>query len=100
MRSILKYFRWLYVHSKGARWAVVANILLGTVTVGLNMAFILICKRLVDVATGVIPGHFWVTAGWAIAVTVVRLAVSEVNTRIENLTNSKLNFSIRADLYS
>ena len=100
MKSILKYFRWLYVHSKGARWAVVANILLGTVTVGLNMAFILICKRLVDVATGVVAGHFWVTAGWAIAVTVVRLAVSAVNTRIENLTSSKLNFSIRADLYS
>ncbi|MBO4340969.1 MAG: ABC transporter ATP-binding protein [Bacteroidales bacterium] len=64
------------------------------------MSFILICKRLVDVATGVVPGHLWVTAIWAVAVTVARLAVSAVNTRIENLTNSKLNFSIRADLYS
>jgi len=100
VKSALKYLRWLYVHSKGARWQVLANILLGTVNVGLNMAFILICKHLVDVATGVAAGNLWVAAGWAIGVTVVRLAVSAVNGRIESLTNSRLNFNIRADLYA
>ena len=99
-RKAGKYFRWLYAHSGGARWQIVANILLGTVNVGLTMAFILICKRLVDIATGVVEGTLLTTAIWAVAVTILRLTVSAVNVRIENLTNSKLNFAIRADLYN
>ena len=100
MKSILKYARWLWHHSRGARWQVIANILLGTVNVGLNMAFILICKRMVDVATGVHPGNLLTWVLWAVGVTVLRLAVSAINQRIENLTNSKMNFTIRKDLYS
>lgn len=99
MKRLLGYFRWLYVHSEGARWQVLANILLGTVNVALNMAFILLCKRLVDIATGVVSGTLWVTALWAVGVTVLRLAVQAVNTRLESLTNSRMNFNIRKDLY-
>jgi ABC-type multidrug transport system fused ATPase/permease subunit len=100
MKSVLKYVRWLYVHSKGARWQLVANILLGTVNVGLNMAFILICKRMVDVATGVHEGNLLSWVLWAVGVTVTRLTVSALNVRIENLTNSRMNFAIRKDIYS
>ena len=52
MKTILKYLRWLWAHSVGARGAVLLNILLGTVNVGLNLYFIWLCKRLVDIATG------------------------------------------------
>ena len=100
MKSILKYCRWLWAHSKGARWQVIVNILLGTANVGLNMAFILICKRMVDVATGVHDGNLLTWVLWAVGITVTRLAVSAVNVRIENLTNSRMNFAIRKDLYS
>ena len=100
MKRIWEYFHWLYVHSKGARWQVIANILLGTVNVGLNMAFILICKRMVDVATAVVQGNLLTWVLWAVGITLARLAVSAVNQRIENLTNSKMNFAIRKDLYS
>lgn len=100
MKSILKYVHWLWRHSKGARWQIIANVLLGTVNVALNMAFILICKRMVDVATGVIEGNLLTWVLWAVGVTVTRLAVSAINVRLENLTNSRMNFTIRRDLYS
>ena len=56
MKDILKYFRWLWNHSVGARGAVLANILLGSLNVGLNLFFIFLCKRLVDIATGAASG--------------------------------------------
>lgn len=99
MKNALKYLKWLYVHSKGARWQLTANVLLGTVNVALNMAFILVCKHLVDLATGVAEGSLLTWAVWAGILIVSRLAVSALNVRIENLVNSRMNFAIRAELY-
>lgn len=100
MKDILKYFRWLWSHSVGARGAVLLNILLGSLNVGLNLFFIFLCKRLVDIATGHAEGSLgWFTAA-VILVVILRLVVSAVNVRVENLTNSKMNFIIRKGLYS
>ena len=100
MKDILKYLRWLWSHSVGARAAVLVNILLGSLNVGLNLVFIFLCKRLVDIATGVVPGSLgWYTA-IVLVVVVLRLVISAVNVRVENLTNSKMNFIIRKGLYS
>ena len=95
---MLKYFRWLWKHSVGARGAVLANIFLGTLNVGLNLYFIYLCKRLVDIATGAVTGNLALYTGIVLAVIVLRLAVSAINVRLENLTNSKMNFIIRKDL--
>ena len=100
MKEILKYVRWLWSHSVGARGAIVANILLGTLSVGLNLFFIFLCKRLVDVATGDATGSLGFYTAVVIAVVVLRIVVSAVNVRVENLTNSKMNFIIRKGLYS
>ena len=56
MKGILQYVSWLWSHSVGARGAVLVNILLGSLSVGLNLLFIFLCKRLVDIATGVETG--------------------------------------------
>ena len=100
MKGILKYLRWLWSHSVGARGAVVANILLGSLNVVLNLVFIFLCKRLVDIATGAVEGSLGVYTALIITVILIRLAVSAVNVRVENLTNSKMNFIIRKGLYS
>ena len=100
MKVILKYLRWLWSHSVGARGAVLVNILLGTVNVGLNLLFIFLCKRLVDIATGAAEGRLGLFTAAVLAVVVLRLVVSAVNVRVENLTNSKMNFIIRKGLYS
>ena len=100
MRTVLKYLRWLWAHSAGARGAVLANILLGTLSVGLNLYFIWLCKHLVDIATGVATGNLPFYTGLVIAVVILRLGVSALNVRLENLTGSKMNFVIRKGLYS
>ena len=100
MKEILKYTRWLWSHSVGARGAILVNILLGSLTVGLNLLFIFLCKRLVDIATGVVAGSLGEYTVFVLAVVVLRLVVSTINVRVENLTNSKMNFIIRKGLYS
>ena len=100
MKTVLKYMRWLWEHSVGARGAVLANILLGTVNVGLTLYFIWLCKHLVDIATGAAEGSLGFYTGLVVGVIVLRLAVSAINVRLENLTNSRMNFIIRKGLYS
>ena len=100
MKEILKYTRWLWSHSVGARGAILVNILLGSLTVGLNLLFIFLCKRLVDIATGVEAGSLGEYTVFVLAVVVLRLVVSTFNVRVENLTNSKMNFIIRKGPYS
>ena len=100
MKGILKYTRWLWSHSVGARGAVLANILLGTLNVGMNLLFIFVCKRLVDIATGDATGNLALYTAVVLSVIVLRLAVSAASVRVENLTNSKMNFIIRKSLYS
>ncbi len=100
MKGILKYFRWLWTHSAGARGAILANILLGTVNVALNLYFIYLCKRLVDIATGASAGSLRLFTGLVLGVIVLRLVVSAYNVRLENLTSSRMGFIIRKGLYS
>ena len=100
MKDILKYFRWLWSHSVGARGAVLLNILLGSLNVGLNLFFIYLCKRLVDIATGAASGSLGTYTAVVIGVIILRLVFSAVNVRVENLTSSKMNFIIRKGLYS
>ena len=100
MKGILKYVRWLWSHSVGARGAILVNILLGSLNVGLNLLFIYLCKRLVDIATGVAAGSLGLYTAIVLSVVVIRLVVTAVNVRVENLTNSRMNFIIRKGLYS
>ena len=100
MKGILKYVRWLWSHSVGARGAIQVNILLGSLNVGLNLLFIYLCKRLVDIATGVAVGSLGMYTAIVLSVVVIRLVVTAVNVRVENLTNSRMNFIIRKGLYS
>ena len=100
MKGILKYMHWLWSHSVGARGAVLANILLGTLNMGLNLYFVFLCKRLVDIATGAEAGGLGLWTAVVLGVVVLRLVVSAVSVRVENLTNSKMNFIIRKGLYS
>ena len=100
MKQIFKYIHWLYDHSKGARWSILVNVLLGVLNVGLNLFFIFLCKHLVDIAPGVVEGDIKVYTGVVVATIILRLAVSALNVRVENLTSSRMNFIIRKGIYS
>ena len=100
IKSLGKYMRWLLTHSKGVRGRLVWNVLLGIINVGLNLAFIVVCKRIVDIATGVFEGSLLYYTIAVLVLIALRLAVSGINVKIENLATSRLNFIIRRDLYS
>lgn len=100
LKAAWKYLRWLYLHSEGVRGRLVLNVLLGILNVALNLAFIFVCKRIVDIATGVVPGDIITFTIVVLVLIACRLAVSALNVRIEALASSKLNFIIRQDLYS
>ena len=100
MKTILKYFKWLYRHSEGVRASLVWNILLGVFQVAVSLTYIFLCKRLVDIATGDASGDIvWFTVAVLVLIA-VRLTITAVNVRIENLASSKMNFIIRRRLYS
>ena len=100
MRTLLKYFKWLYRHSEGVRWSLFWNIFLGIFNVAVSLTYIYLCKRLVDIATGDATGNIvWYTVAVLVLIA-IRLAVSAVNVRIENLASSRMNFIIRRRLYS
>ena len=98
MKTILKYFKWLYARSKGVRKRLVLNVLLGLVSIALNLTFIWLCKRIVDIATGDAAGNIGLFTGLVLGVTALRLAVTALNMRLESLTNSRMNFIIRKGL--
>ena len=66
----------------------------------LNLFFIYLCKKLVDIATGVFDGSIWLYTSVVLVVVLLRLVVNAMNTRLESLTNSKMNFIIRSRIYS
>ena len=100
MKGLMKYMRWLWYNSDGVRGRLCLNVLFGTVNVVLSLLFIALCKHLVDIATGDVDGSIPMYAGIVVGVIVLRLTVTAVNVRIENLTSSKMNFIIRRKLYS
>jgi len=100
MKKLLTYMRWLWHHSRGVRASLIANVLLGILNVALNLAFIVVCKRIVDIATGVVEGSMLQFTIIVLILIALRLAVSAINVKIESLASSKLNFIIRKDLYS
>ena len=100
IKKALKYLAWLWKHSIGVRGQFVWNIILGILNVAANMAFILVCKRIVDIATGAAEGDFVTFALIALGILIARLVFSAVSTRITSVASSKLNFKIRSELYS
>lgn len=100
MKSVLKYAGWLIRNTAGIRLPLSANILFGVLNVCLNLTFIYICKKLVDIATRVQYGDFVLWCIILCAISLVRITMNAYNTRLENVSRSKMNFIIRRRLYS
>ena len=97
----------MWIRSKGIHIAVVVNILLGFLLVGLNLFFIWVCKRLIDIATGAITpasgavyNTILIYCIIMVIVMLARVVISAFAARLENTTYSKMNFIIRSYLFS
>lgn len=97
---MLKYFKWIHRNTEGVRLTLHINVFLGILNVCFNMAFIVISKRLVDIATRVSPGDFVFWCIMLCVISAVRIAMNAYRIRLENVSLSKMNFIIRRRLYS
>lgn len=100
MKTVLKYIKWLIANSKGVRSAIGINILLDCFNVCLNLVFIYISKRLVDIATGDATGNITLYCGLMVAIVIVRLVEQAFNARLESTTYSRMQFIIRQRIYN
>ena len=99
IRSVGRYVSWLWRSSSGMRLPLVLNVLAGCASVALNLCFIALTKRLVDLATGALPSEgtrpLIYIALLLVGVMLVRLGVNAYASRLENITYSKMNFLLR-----
>ncbi|MCQ2146157.1 MAG: ABC transporter ATP-binding protein/permease [Bacteroidales bacterium] len=100
LKTILKYAKWLFANSKGVRGPICINVLLNVLSIGLNLYFIFISKRLVDIATKDASGSIIVFCCIMLGIVAARLGVNAFNSRLENTTYAKMQFIIRQRLYS
>ena len=96
----MKYIKWLWKRSGESRLAVTINIVLCCISIGLNLWFIWISKRLVDIATGARGDCSVVWYGCAlVAAMLVRVVVNAVRTSTESNSCYKMSFILRESLY-
>lgn len=99
-KAALRYISWLWRNAKGTRRKIAVNILLGWLSICLNLAFIWVSKTLVDIATKDRAGTISGFAALLIILLFARVAVNAFNSRLENITFAKMNFLIRKRQYS
>lgn len=76
------------------------NIAVGCLSICLNLAFIWVSKRLVDIATGHAVGSILFLSIVLVALMLLRIAANAFNTRLENVTTAKMGFVIRKRQFS
>lgn len=98
--TIGQYINWLWQNSKGVRGALAGNVLLGGLSVALNLGFIWVCKYLVDIATGDKQGSIVAIACLMAGFMLARIIINAWNSRLESVTYARMNFIIRQRIYS
>lgn len=100
LESVRKYASWLWRSSKGVRRKLVLNIALGCTSICLNLSFIWVSKRLVDIATRDAEGSILHYSILLVGLMLLRIAANACNTRLENVTTAKMSFVIRQRQFS
>ncbi len=93
-------FSWLWQQSRGYRWGLAGNALLGCLRVAASLLFVAISKHLIDIATGVASGSLWLWAGILIACPVVQLGFGALNLRLENAQDISMRNSLSLRMYN
>lgn len=92
--------RWLWKASKGNRGKIAAISAAGILHVAVSMFFVVICKSLIDIATGVSDRALsWHIAGVAICL-LLQVVLAAIETRISSLTDINFRNSLRHKLFS
>lgn len=96
-----RYLRWLWCASSGVRGALVMSIIPGLLSVGCSLAFVWVCKRLVDMAVGGAEASSLILpAVFMCLMQLGRIGLNAVVSRYESISYARLNFNLRARLFS
>lgn len=101
--SISHSLSWLWKKSKGIRFRLVFNSLLGIIRIVASLTFIYVSKLLVDLATGKINGSekmYWVYSICLVALLACQVGAGMLNSWLSNQTEIKLKNKIRLDIFN
>ncbi len=97
--TIRKSLSWVWNLSRGYRWSLALNILLGASSVGLSLLFIYLCKSLIDRAVEGFDESLLIPALQIAGVLIVQLICNFVRRRNESYTTTKMNNLLRERLF-
>ena len=82
--------RWLWKVSEGYRLPVICCALTGAINACVSLAFVFVCKYLIDIATGASDESLGTYIGWMETCLVVQLSLSVIRSRLMTRTEIKL----------
>lgn len=91
--------RWLWRASDTFRWSIAGCALAGTVNVAVSLAFIYVCKHLIDIATGVSDDDLGAYIGWMAACFAMQLLLSATRSRLASRTEIALRNELHLRLF-
>ena len=98
--NISGYLHWIRQASRGYRFRIAANSLIGMLNVGISLLFIALSKHLIDLATGHATGSLTLYASLLIGCIVLRLAASAYMARLNVCTETDLQNHLRQHLFA
>ena len=97
--KIRKSIHWLWSVSAGYRWMIAFNVFLGILQVIVSFCFIIICKTLVDIATGESKASLSLFMGLLGGCILVQILCSIINNRVSTLNTIRFNNALRYRLF-
>ena len=96
----MNMLRWFWITSRGVRLSVMLSSFIGVVYVGISLAFVYVCKMLMDIATGDVQARMEVYVGLLICCIVGQISLSAINTRLSVYNDVQLRNNLRYHLFS
>ena len=97
--KIRKSIGWLWRASEGYRSYILLNIILGILQITISFAFIIICKTLVDIATGDSNASLNLFIVLLVGCLVMQLLCSVIHNRLSALNSIRFNNGLRYQLF-
>lgn len=91
--------KWLWKISDGFRPAIACSALTGTLHVCVSLAFVYVCKHLIDIATGISDDRLGSYIGWLASCLIIQLLLSAARSRLTAQTEIRLRNELRRKLF-
>lgn len=98
--TVKQYILWLSGLTRGVRLRLLARVASGVLRVAVLMAFVLVCKQMVDVAVGSARGSLPLLAAAMAGCIVTQLCLGAVVSRLSVLVSAEASNRLRSEMFS